>query len=78
MAMTQKHFVRVNSISPGWIADTDEDLKSTDHEQHPVGRVGRPSDVAKLASFLASEDAGFITGQDFIVDGGMTKKMIYM
>lgn len=77
MAMTQKHFVRVNCISPGWIASPDEKLKPEDHEQHPVGRVGKASDISKLAWFLASEDAGFITGQDFIVDGGMTKKMIY-
>lgn len=78
MAVTQKNFVRVNSISPGWIADPEEKLKPKDHNQHLVGRVGNPSDIAKLAVYLASEDAGFITGQDFIVDGGMTKKMIYL
>lgn len=78
MAMTQKHFVRVNSISPGWIADPEEKLKSEDHDQHPVGRVGRPSDIAQMALFLSSKEAGFITGQDFVVDGGMTKKMIYV
>src|SRR5690606_23611461 len=47
MAVTQKHFVRVNSISPGWIADPHENLKDSDHKQHLSGRVGRPSDVAK-------------------------------
>jgi NAD(P)-dependent dehydrogenase (short-subunit alcohol dehydrogenase family) len=77
MAVTQRHFVRVNSISPGWIADPGEKLKKEDHAQHLVGRVGRPSDISKIALFLASDDAAFITGQDFIVDGGMTKKMIY-
>lgn len=78
MAVTQKHFVRVNSISPGWIADPDKKLKTKDHDQHLTGRVGRPSDIAKMAIYLASDDAGFITGQDFIIDGGMTKKMIYV
>jgi NAD(P)-dependent dehydrogenase (short-subunit alcohol dehydrogenase family) len=77
MAVTQQHFVRVNCISPGWIADPDEKRKSIDHKQHLVGRVGKPSDIARMASYLASEDASFITGQDFYIDGGMTKKMIY-
>lgn len=77
MAMTQKHSVRVNSISPGWIANTNDKLRPEDHLQHPAGRVGKPSDISRLALFLASEDAGFITAQDFVVDGGMTKKMIY-
>lgn len=78
MAITQAHQVRVNCISPGWIAaPDDEKLGPKDHDQHPAGRVGKPSDVAKLAFFLASDDAGFITGQDFVVDGGMTRKMIY-
>lgn len=73
--------IRVNSISPGWI-DTREDsvrekepLKASDHAQHPVGRVGLPSDVAALAAYLLSDDAAFITGQDFIVDGGITRKI---
>lgn len=78
MAMTQKHYVRVNCISPGWIEGPEaKNLKPEDHEQHPVGRVGRPSDVSAMAAFLASDEASFITGQDFIVDGGITKKMIY-
>lgn len=77
MANTQKHFVRVNCISPGWIAPPDEKLKPSDHDQHLSGRVGKPSDISKLALYLASDNAEFITGQDFIVDGGMTKKMIY-
>lgn len=78
MAVTQKHLVRVNSISPGWIAAPEEKLKKEDHDQHLSGRVGRPSDVAKLALYLSSPEAEFITGQDFIIDGGMTKKMIYV
>ena len=77
MAVTQRNFVRVNSISPGWIADPEEKLKASAHEQHLVGRVGRPSDIAKMAIYLSSQDAGFITGQDFVIDGGMTKTMIY-
>lgn len=77
MAVTQQHFVRVNCISPGWIADPSEKLKPKDHKQHLSGRVGRPSDIAKMALYLSSEDAAFITGQNFYIDGGMTKKMIY-
>ena len=76
--------VRVNAISPGWI-DTSlfrhpfaESLHSDqDKGQHPARRVGRPEDIAALALFLAGENAGFITGQNFIADGGMTAQMIY-
>lgn len=77
LAVSLAHEVRVNSISPGWIADPQEKRKPSDHKQHPVGRVGWPSDIAAMALFLASEKSGFITGQDFVVDGGMTVKMIY-
>lgn len=77
MAVSLSGKVRVNSISPGWIADPNSKLKPRDHAQHLAGRVGRPSDIASLALYLASDAAGFITGQDFIVDGGMTVKMIY-
>lgn len=79
--------VRVNCISPGWIA-TDElaprdqrkkpKLSRRDHAQHPVGRVGRPDDIASLCAWLLSEQAGFVTGQNYVVDGGMTRKMIYV
>ena len=69
--------VRVNSISPGWIHDPHEKLNEDDHRQHPVGRVGVPRDIAKLALYLGGDDSSFVTGQDFIVDGGMTVKMIY-
>ncbi len=79
--------VRVNCVSPGWIdvsawkkvsARQPAQLRAEDHDQHPVGRVGRPEDVADMVLFLASEQAGFVTGQDFVVDGGMTRKMIYV
>jgi NAD(P)-dependent dehydrogenase (short-subunit alcohol dehydrogenase family) len=69
--------VRVNSISPGWIDTTDSSFGKEDMEQHPAGRIGKPLDIAKLAMFLCSEDSGFITGENIIVDGGMTKNMIY-
>ncbi|MEM0020690.1 MAG: SDR family oxidoreductase [Fervidicoccaceae archaeon] len=80
-----KYRIRVVSISPGWI-DTSEwqvppkkvELSPLDHLQHPAGRVGRPEDVANLVAFLASDEADWMTGIDIIIDGGMTKKMIYL
>ncbi len=79
--------VRVNCISPGWI-DTNPYLRTpnpalapmreADHSQHPAGRVGLPGDIAEMVIYLCSEKSGFITGQNFVIDGGMTKKMIYM
>lgn len=68
--------IRVNSISPGWISDG-HGLKKSDHSQHPAGRVGTPQDIFNMSNYLLSSNAGFITGQDFIIDGGMTSKMIY-
>jgi NAD(P)-dependent dehydrogenase (short-subunit alcohol dehydrogenase family) len=76
LAMSLGPEVRVNCISPGWIAATR--LKRKDHAQHPAGRAGRPEDIGEMIAFLISEAAGFITGQNFVVDGGMTRKMIYV
>ena len=70
--------VRVNCVSPGWIDTGKVPLKRKDHAQHPVGRVGRVEDVAELVAFLLSDAAGFTTGQNYVLDGGMTKKMIYV
>ena len=69
--------VRVNSISPGWI-DTDfTEYYGPDAYQQPAGRVGNPMDIANMALFLASDKAGFITGENICIDGGMTRLMIY-
>lgn len=69
--------VRVNSISPGWI-DTDYTVyEGPDAVQQPAGRVGNPLDIANMVLFLCSEQAGFITGENICIDGGMTKQMIY-
>jgi NAD(P)-dependent dehydrogenase (short-subunit alcohol dehydrogenase family) len=69
--------IRVNSISPGWIDTQGAPLRPEDDAQHPAGRVGRVEDIACMAAFLLGPEAGFITGSEFIVDGGMTRKMIY-
>jgi NAD(P)-dependent dehydrogenase (short-subunit alcohol dehydrogenase family) len=79
--------IRVNAISPGWI-ETSHLKKETskmevlhtyeDKMQHPVGRVGIAEDIAEMVCYLISDKAGFITGQNFVIDGGMTKKMIYV
>ncbi|MDR7548627.1 MAG: SDR family oxidoreductase [Armatimonadota bacterium] len=74
-----RYGIRVNAISPGWIHTRDETLTPADHAQHPVGRVGRPEDVAAACLFLADQAAsGFMTGQNLVLDGGMTVKMIYV
>lgn len=77
MAISLGPDVRVNCVSPGWIHTQNEKLRKIDHLQHPVGRVGEPEDIASMVAFLLSDQARFITGQNFVVDGGMTKKMIY-
>ncbi|RQW77519.1 MAG: glucose 1-dehydrogenase [Geobacter sp.] len=79
--------IRVNCVSPGWIAVDDwrksssrkpPELHLADHAQHPVGRVGIPEDIAAMVSYLISPQSAFVTGQNFVVDGGMTRKMIYV
>jgi NAD(P)-dependent dehydrogenase (short-subunit alcohol dehydrogenase family) len=69
--------VRVNCVSPGWIDTRGEALRPEDHRQHPAGRVGRPEDVAALVAWLVGPDSGFVTGAEFVLDGGMTRRMIY-
>ena len=77
LAVSLSGRVRVNSISPGWIETRGAVYTGPDADQHPAGRVGRPADIADTALFLCSEKAGFITGENICVDGGMTKLMIY-
>ncbi|WP_376097329.1 SDR family oxidoreductase [Roseomonas sp. CCTCC AB2023176] len=69
--------IRTNVISPGWINVTGDEPSRRDHEQHPAGRVGRPEDIAALAAWLLGPESGFVTGAEFVSDGGMTRKMIY-
>ena len=79
--------VRVNAVLPGWIEtgpwqkaserEAQPEHRDVDSAQHPVGRIGRPEDIAAAVDYLASDAAGFITGQHFAIDGGMTVKMIY-
>ena len=68
---------RVNSISPGWIDTTSTVYDGPDASQQPVGRVGNPMDIANMVLFLCSDKAGFITGENICIDGGMTRQMIY-
>lgn len=79
--------IRVNAISPGWIETGDWQYSKRakkpihsedDRRQHPIGRVGVPDDIAQACLFLAGPNSGFITGQNFVIDGGMTIKMIYV
>jgi len=69
--------VRVNSISPGWIDTAYTVYEGPDAVQQPAGRVGNPQDIAQMALFLCSNKAGFITGENICIDGGMTRLMIY-
>lgn len=77
LAVSLSGKVRVNSISPGWIDTTGGIFAGPDAMQQPAGRVGNPQDIANMVLFLASEKAGFITGENICIDGGMTKLMIY-
>ncbi len=69
--------VRVNSISPGWIDTAYRTYEGPDASQQPAGRVGNPLDIAHMVLFLCSDKAGFITGENICIDGGMTRQMIY-
>lgn len=71
--------ITVNSIAPGWIQNHDYDqLRPEDHAQHPSLRVGKPEDIARMCLFLCQEENDFINGENITIDGGMTKKMIYI
>ena len=71
--------ITVNSIAPGWIQTHDYDqLRPEDHSQHPSRRVGKPEDIARMCLFLCEENNDFINGENITIDGGMTKKMIYI
>ncbi|MDP4164479.1 MAG: SDR family oxidoreductase [Bacillota bacterium] len=77
-ASLQPQGIRVNCISPGWVQTVDYDqLKESDHLQHWSNRVGKPEDIAKACLYLADPENDFINGQNIVVDGGMTRKMIY-
>ena len=77
LAMSFAGRVRVNSISPGWINTGREVYTGADAVQQPAGRVGNPTDIANMVLYLCSEAAGFITGENICIDGGMTRQMIY-
>ena len=77
LAVSLSGRARVNSISPGWIDTAYNVYEGPDATQQPVGRVGNPMDIAHMVLFLCSDKAGFITGENICIDGGMTKQMIY-
>ena len=77
LAVSLSGRVRVNSISPGWIDTAYTVYEGPDATQQPAGRVGHPKDIASMVLFLCSEEAGFITGENICIDGGMTRLMIY-
>lgn len=77
MSLAEKE-IRVNCISPGWIETNNyEGLRAIDHCQHPSRRVGKPADIAKACMYLCEPDNHFVNGTNLVVDGGMTRKMIY-
>ena len=77
LAISLSGRVRVNSISPGWIDTAYTVYQGADAVQQPAGRVGDPSDIANMVLYLCSDMAGFITGENICIDGGMTRQMIY-
>ncbi|MFI3293509.1 MAG: SDR family oxidoreductase [Rikenellaceae bacterium] len=70
--------ITVNCISPGWIDTRHYKVREADKRQHPSGRVGLPSDIARMCEYLCREENDFINGENITIDGGMTKKMIYL
>ncbi len=74
----QSYNIQVNCISPGWIATRDIPLRDADHHQHLSNRVGYPKDIVAAVDYLLADDNSFINGQNLVIDGGMTKKMIYV
>lgn len=87
LALSAGPHIRVNCISPGWIETAEWKKSSKRHRakhrkedlaQHPVGRIGKPEDIAACVGYLCSPEATFITGANFVIDGGMTRKMIYV
>jgi hypothetical protein len=80
LALSLAPEVRVNCVSPGWIETKDyRALRRKDHAQHPAGRVGKPQDIAEIVGWLLDgKRSGFVTGANFVIDGGMTRKMIYV
>lgn len=77
MAVSLAGKIRVNSISPGWIDTAYTEYRGADAAQQPAGRVGNPQDIASMALYLCSDKAGFITGENICIDGGMTRLMVY-
>ncbi len=77
LAISLGSAIRVNCVSPGWIRTKGPEPTAEEHAFHPAGRVGVAEDVAALVAFLVGPNSGFITGSEFVVDGGVTRKMIY-
>ena len=77
LAVSLSGKVRVNSVSPGWIDNNYKVYEGSDATQQPAGRVGNPPDIANMVLYLCSDMAGFITGENICIDGGMTRQMIY-
>ena len=80
LAMSLSEYnITVNSIAPGWIQNTNyESLTTEDHLQHPSKRVGKPEDIARMVIFMCQKENDFMNGENVVIDGGMTKKMIYV
>ncbi|WP_414053732.1 SDR family NAD(P)-dependent oxidoreductase [Macrococcus equi] len=77
LAISLRDKARVNAILPGWIDTSGTEFTGANSKQHPAGRVGVPGDITQMVLYLCSEHASFITGQEIVIDGGMSKQMIY-